>query len=185
MLLPISQFAAGEGSIVCHNTCHDAEWAPWRRWGTRFTVSNGLPCEEQFFDAVINVEGRAVLPAVARFFAEVGHVLRAGGRFLCTDLRRREDTAEWDATPTDAAIGCVGRRSSMLRFCRAARYRRRSCPFKDSWSKRLRVEDYLPFSKAPRYSASNVSSWPTSCGQGVGDAACGQGVDNVFHNLPT
>jgi hypothetical protein len=59
----------------------------------------------------------------------VGHVLRAGERFQCTDLRRREDTAEWDATLTDAAIGCLGRRSLMLRFCAGRNNSQRSLDY--------------------------------------------------------
>ena len=66
--------------------------------------AENLPFTDQSFDAVINVEASHCYPRFPRFLAEVARVLRPGGHFLYTDLRRREFAAEWEAALADAPM---------------------------------------------------------------------------------
>jgi SAM-dependent methyltransferase len=54
-----------------------------------------LPFADGAFDVVTNVESSHAYPHVEAFYAEAARVLRAGGRFLYTDLRT---AAEWAAS---------------------------------------------------------------------------------------
>jgi ubiquinone/menaquinone biosynthesis C-methylase UbiE len=63
-----------------------------------------LPFPDQSFDAVINVESSAAYPHFSRFLAEVARVLRPGGHFLYTDLRPRNNVAEWETALAGAPM---------------------------------------------------------------------------------
>ena len=59
-----------------------------RSSGARFEVGDAehLPCDDQSFDVVVNVESSHTYPDMLAFFREVTRVLRPGGWFLHTDL---------------------------------------------------------------------------------------------------
>jgi SAM-dependent methyltransferase/acyl carrier protein len=56
--------------------------------GARFEVGDAehLPCDDQSFDAVVNLESSHTYPDLPAFLREVARVLRPGGWFLHTDL---------------------------------------------------------------------------------------------------
>ena len=68
-----------------------------------------LPCPDQSFDAVINIESSHCYPRFPRFLAEVARVLRPGGHFLYADLRPRVHIPEWEAALTDAPMRLLSR----------------------------------------------------------------------------
>ena len=65
--------------------------------GLEFRIGDaeGLPFDEETFDAVVNVESSHCYPSFERFLAEVRRVLRPGGHFLYADFRGREDVEAW------------------------------------------------------------------------------------------
>jgi ubiquinone/menaquinone biosynthesis C-methylase UbiE len=67
--------------------------------GLDFVQGNAesLPCPDQSFDAVINVEAAINYQNVPGFFAEVERVLRRGGHFLYADIRYADELAAWEA----------------------------------------------------------------------------------------
>ena len=72
--------------------------------GLEFVQGNAedLPFPSESFDAVINVESSHCYPHFDRFLDAVGRVLRPGGVFLYTDVRRRSECAQWEAALADA-----------------------------------------------------------------------------------
>ncbi len=66
--------------------------------------AENLPCVDESFDAVINVEASHCYPRFPRFLAEVARVLRPGGHFLYTDLRPRQLIGEWESAIADAPM---------------------------------------------------------------------------------
>lgn len=67
--------------------------------GLKFIHGNAeeLPFPDESFDALINIEASHAYPSFPRFLSEVSRVLRPGGRFLYSDLRGRQEFAEWEA----------------------------------------------------------------------------------------
>ncbi|QUR69884.1 methyltransferase domain-containing protein [Mycobacterium spongiae] len=63
-----------------------------------------LPFPDESFDAVINVESSHCYPHLSRFFAEVARVLRPGGYFLYSDMRRAPEIPNWEAAIADTAM---------------------------------------------------------------------------------
>jgi fatty-acid O-methyltransferase len=59
--------------------------------------AENLPFPAMSFDAVINVESSHCYPHFDRFLSEVTRVLRPGGTFLYTDLRRWYQVDQWEA----------------------------------------------------------------------------------------
>ena len=57
--------------------------------------AQALPFADATFDAVVNVEASHCYPDVTRFLAEVGRVLRPGGRLLYADMRKRTVVEGW------------------------------------------------------------------------------------------
>ena len=80
--------------------------------GLDFVQGNAekLPFPDQSFDAVINIEASHCYPRFPRFLAEVARVLRPGGHFLYTDVRRREDIAKWEEDLRDAPMRLMSER---------------------------------------------------------------------------
>lgn len=74
--------------------------------GLDFVQGNAesLPFADQSFDAVINVEASHGYPRFPCFLAEVARVLRPGGHFLYTDLRRCNSLVEWETALAAAPI---------------------------------------------------------------------------------
>jgi len=66
--------------------------------------AESLPFADQSFDAVINVEASHGYPRFPRFLAEVARVLRPGGHFLYTDLRRCGSFTEWEMALAGARL---------------------------------------------------------------------------------
>lgn len=56
-----------------------------------------LPFPDNSFDALINIEASHAYPSFPRFLREVERVLRPGGRFLYSDLRGRQEFAQWES----------------------------------------------------------------------------------------
>jgi len=63
-----------------------------RQEGLQFRQGDAeaLPCADNSFDAVLNVESSHCYPSLQRFVSEVFRVLRPGGHFLWADLCRTE-----------------------------------------------------------------------------------------------
>jgi ubiquinone/menaquinone biosynthesis C-methylase UbiE len=63
--------------------------------GTGATFETGdaaaLPCSDNYFDIVINVESSHCYAAIDRFVSEVHRVLKPGGRFVWTDFRSAKE----------------------------------------------------------------------------------------------
>jgi len=76
-------------------SCEQRHRAP----GLRFMVGDAqrLPFPDGSFEVVVNVEASHCYPDFPGFVAEVGRVLRPGGRFLHADLRYRGGVDEWVA----------------------------------------------------------------------------------------
>ncbi len=74
--------------------------------GLSFVQGNAedLPFADESFDAVLNVESSHLYARFPRFLAEVARVLRPGGHFLYTDVRKRELVAEWEAALVAAPL---------------------------------------------------------------------------------
>ncbi|WP_372506857.1 phthiotriol/phenolphthiotriol dimycocerosates methyltransferase [Mycobacterium heidelbergense] len=74
--------------------------------GLEFVQGNAedLPFGAESFDAVINVESSHLYARFPRFLAEVARVLRPGGHFLYTDVRKRDLVAEWEAALEEAPL---------------------------------------------------------------------------------
>ncbi|BBZ52995.1 hypothetical protein MHEI_47120 [Mycobacterium heidelbergense] len=53
---------------------------------------------------MINVESSHLYARFPRFLAEVARVLRPGGHFLYTDVRKRDLVAEWEAALEEAPL---------------------------------------------------------------------------------
>jgi ubiquinone/menaquinone biosynthesis C-methylase UbiE len=69
-----------------------------------------LPFADQSFDAVINVEASHCYARFPRFLAEVARVLRPGGHFLYTDVRKNRDITEWEKDLGDAPLRLMSER---------------------------------------------------------------------------
>ena len=74
--------------------------------GLDFVQGNAedLPFADESFDAVLNVESSHLYARFPLFLAEVARVLRPGGHFLYTDVRKRELVAEWRAALAEAPL---------------------------------------------------------------------------------
>jgi fatty-acid O-methyltransferase len=74
--------------------------------GLDFVEGNAeqLPFADQSFDAVINVEASHCYPRFPQFLDEVARVLRPGGHFLYTDVRRQKEIARWEEQLRDAPL---------------------------------------------------------------------------------
>jgi SAM-dependent methyltransferase len=72
--------------------------------------AESLPCADESFDAVINVEASHAYPRLSRFLAEVVRVLRAGGRFLYADFHGRSEFPVWEAALVDTPMRQVSER---------------------------------------------------------------------------
>jgi fatty-acid O-methyltransferase len=81
--------------------------------------AENLPFPDQTFDAVINIEASHGYPHFPRFLAEVVRVLRPGGHFLYSDLRHRDDFAQWEAALADAPMRMLAQREINSEVVRA------------------------------------------------------------------
>jgi ubiquinone/menaquinone biosynthesis C-methylase UbiE len=74
--------------------------------GLDFVQGNAedLPFAAESFDTVLNVESSHLYARFPRFLAEVARVLRPGGYFLYTDVRKRDLVAEWEAALAEAPL---------------------------------------------------------------------------------
>ena len=72
--------------------------------------AENLPFPDQSFDAVINVEASHCYPRFPQFLEEVARVLRPGGHFLYTDVRRRPEIARWEQELGDATMRLISER---------------------------------------------------------------------------
>ena len=72
--------------------------------------AENLPFPDQSFDAVVNVESSLYYPRFPRFLAEVARVLRPQGHFLYTDIRYREQIADWEAALANAPMAMLSHR---------------------------------------------------------------------------
>jgi SAM-dependent methyltransferase len=81
--------------------------------GLTFAVGDAqsMPVPGGRFDVVVSIESSGVYPSVGRFLAEVGRVLRPGGRFLFADLRPVR--ADWGDGRTVAGLRRQLRRSGL------------------------------------------------------------------------
>lgn len=59
--------------------------------------AEALQFPAESFDVVLNVESSNCYPNIENFFSEVTRVLRPGGTFLYTDLRKAEELPRWRA----------------------------------------------------------------------------------------
>jgi len=77
--------------------------------GLDFVQGNAedLPFADQSFDAVINVEASHSYPHFPRFLTEAARVLRPGGHFLYTDVRRRLQVTKWEAELAEAPLRLI------------------------------------------------------------------------------
>jgi len=66
-----------------------------------------LPFPDGSFDAVLNVESSHCYPSVPAFLAEVGRVLRPGGRFYYADFRPVADYDTWKSQIAGAGLRLV------------------------------------------------------------------------------
>ncbi|BBX16440.1 SAM-dependent methyltransferase [Mycolicibacterium duvalii] len=72
--------------------------------------AENLPFADASFDAVVNVEASHVYLDFSRFMDEVYRVLRPGGRMLYTDMRSRDQIAEWEQGIADAKLRVIDQR---------------------------------------------------------------------------
>lgn len=73
--------------------------------------AESLPFPDNTFDAVINVEASHAYLRFGRFLAEVARVLRPGGRFLYTDMRRSQEISDWEAATAEAPMRILATRN--------------------------------------------------------------------------
>ena len=77
-----------------------------------------LPFADQSFDAVINVEASHCYPRFPQFLDEVARVLRPGGHFLYTDVRRRKEIATVGGAAARRPPAARGRTRLLMRKSR-------------------------------------------------------------------
>ena len=77
--------------------------------GLRFEVGDAqnIPCRDETFDAVLNVEASHCYPDFSGFLREVARVLRPGGHFLYADFRFREQWEAWEVARAQAPLETV------------------------------------------------------------------------------
>lgn len=67
-------------------------------------AAEALPFDDGCLDVVINVEASHCYHQLPRFLTEVARVIRPGGRFLYTDVRRPDRIADWEAALAEAPM---------------------------------------------------------------------------------
>lgn len=63
-----------------------------------------LPFPDNTFDAVVNVEASHCYPEISQFFRETRRVLRPGGHFLYTDMRKAPTVENWRRELVDSGL---------------------------------------------------------------------------------
>jgi ubiquinone/menaquinone biosynthesis C-methylase UbiE len=69
--------------------------------------AEALEFADQSFDVILNVESSNCYPNISNFFSEVARVLRPGGYFLYTDLRKEEEVQNWRAQLFEIGLDLV------------------------------------------------------------------------------
>lgn len=113
-----------------------------------------LPFDDERFDIVINVEASHCYANFSGFLAEVARVLRPGGHFLYTDLRRREEMSKWEQALDTAP---------MLQLSRTEINEQVKLGLQLNWPRlRSKLEERLPSIEFLRKMAASVVGGPGS-----------------------
>lgn len=81
--------------------------------------AESLPCTDEAFDVVINIESSHCYGSMARFLAEIWRVLRPGGYLLFADVRPSGALPTLHAQVQSSGLDVVNHESITLQVCKA------------------------------------------------------------------